>query len=99
MLRYFFLTFLVVTIGVVLLAGFRGQKMAHPPLEIFPDMDHQPKYQPQHPSGFFADGRSARKPVEGTIPAGYTMPGTYFQTGASNRDPNAGFTVQPDYYN
>ena len=35
-----------------------------PPIEIFPDMDHQPKFQPQHPSGFFADGRAARKPVD-----------------------------------
>ena len=67
MLRYFFIAFLLVMVAVVSLAGFRGGKSALPPIEIFPDMDHQPKYQPQHPSGFFADGRSARKPVDGTV--------------------------------
>ena len=68
MLRFFFIGFLLAVISVVALAGFRGSKSARPPIEIFPDMDHQPKFQPQHPSGFFADGRSSRMPVEGTVP-------------------------------
>ncbi len=100
MLRYFFIAFLLVTVAVVSLAGFRGSKSALPPIEIFPDMDHQPKYQPQHPSGFFADGRAARKMVDGTVPMGYAMHGSYLQAGAKNGafEP-AGFTNQPDYYN
>ena len=57
MLRYFFASFILIVCAVVAVAGFRGTKMTHPPIEIFPDMDHQPKYQPQHPSSFFADGR------------------------------------------
>ena len=71
MLRYFFAAFFLVTCAVLALAGFRGQKSGLPPIEIFPDMDHQPKYQPQHPSSFFSDGRSARTPVSGSIPLGY----------------------------
>jgi len=100
MLRYFFIAFLLVSVAVVSLAGFRGSKSALPPIEIFPDMDHQPKYQPQHPSGFFADGSAARKPVAGTIPMGYAMHGSYLQAGAKNGafEP-AGFANQPDYYN
>jgi hypothetical protein len=97
MLRYFFLTFILVAVCVVGLAGVRGTKMSTPPLEIFPDMDHQPKIQPQHPSNFFADGRGNRKPVKGTIPLGYNIPGSFYQVSASNRVDNAGFSNFPDY--
>jgi mono/diheme cytochrome c family protein len=100
MLRTFFSLFFLGIIVVVLFAGFRGSKMTHPPIEIFPDMDHQPKFQPQHTSGFFADGRAARKPVEGTIPQGYEMKGAFFQAPARNGTfADAGFTNQPNYFN
>ena len=100
MLRYFFIVFILAGVSIAALAGFRGSKSALPPIEIFPDMDNQPKYQPQHTSGFFADGRAARKLVEGTIPLGYTMPGSYLQAGAKNGTIQpTGFSNQPDYYN
>ncbi len=104
MLRYFFIAFILISVAVLSLAGLRldhgGSKMAHPPIEIFPDMDHQPRYNPQHPSGAFADGRSARKPVEGTVPLGYTLQGSYLQAGAKNGAYKAAaFTNQPDYFN
>jgi mono/diheme cytochrome c family protein len=87
-------------VSIAALAGFRGSKSALPPIEIFPDMDRQPKFQPQHDSGFFTDGRAARKMVEGTIPLGYTMPGAYLQAGAKNGTLTpTGFSNQPDYYN
>jgi mono/diheme cytochrome c family protein len=99
MLRYFFAIFFLIVCVVVALAGFRGSKSALPPIEIFPDMDHQPKYQPQHPSGFFADGRSSRKPVEGTVPMGYTVAGSFYQTTARNLPTGGTFSNLPDYYN
>ena len=34
------------------------------------DMHVQPRYNPYDPSEFFADGQSARLPVEGTVPRG-----------------------------
>jgi mono/diheme cytochrome c family protein len=37
-------------------------------------MDRQPKVKAQAASTFFADGRGARKPVEGTVPIGYAIP-------------------------
>ncbi len=100
MLRYFFASFILITVAVIALAGFRGQKSNLPPIEIFSDMDHQPKYQAQHPSSFFADGSAARKPVVGTVPMGYTLAGRYLQTGAKNGTlASEGFSNQPDYLN
>ena len=69
-MRYLYLVafFLVVlTVGAL---GFRGSVSTKPPLEVFPDMDRQSKYQPQGPSAFFADGRSDRP-----IPAGVVARG------------------------
>lgn len=74
MLKYFFLILAFVVLVVVSVAGFRGQKFSRPPIEIFPDMDRQPKVKAQDPSQFFADGRGARVPVAGTVPLGYAMP-------------------------
>ena len=100
MLRYFFAIFILVAGGVLALAGFRGQKAGLPPIEIFPDMKHQPKVQPQHANKFFADGSGARKPVAGTIPQGYNLLGRYFQVSARNvGSEKGGFTNEPNYYN
>ena len=74
MLRYFFITFAFLVLVVLAMAGFRGQKSKQPPIEIFPDMDRQPKVKAQTPSEFYADGRAARPPVDGTVPIGYSMP-------------------------
>lgn len=74
MLKYFFAIFAFLVLAVITVAGFRGQKSSKPPIEIFPDMDHQPKVKAQVPSSFFADGRGARLPVAGTVPLGYSIP-------------------------
>ena len=42
MLKYFFSIFALVVVLVVTVAGFRGQKFQKSPIELFPDMDHQP---------------------------------------------------------
>jgi mono/diheme cytochrome c family protein len=100
MLRTFFALFALGTVTVLALAGFRGTKSPLPPLEIFPDMDHQPKYQPQHPTTFFEDGRAARKPIPGTVPMGYVLPNRYLQAGAKNtKSDTLGFTKLNDYVN
>lgn len=74
MLKYFFIIFGLLIVAVVSIAGFRGQKSKLPPIEIFPDMDHQPKVQAQMPSSFFANGAATLPPVSGTVPLGYVMP-------------------------
>jgi mono/diheme cytochrome c family protein len=98
MLRTFFALFILGVCTVLALAGLRGSRSAVPPIEVFPDMDHQPKFQPQHTTTFFSDGRAARKPVDGTIPLGYTLPGRFLQAGAKNtKFDTIGFTNLNDY--
>jgi mono/diheme cytochrome c family protein len=65
---YYTLAFLVVLLLSVM--GFRGMPATRPPIEVFPDMDHQAKYKPQAESKFFADGRADRPTPAGTVPFG-----------------------------
>jgi mono/diheme cytochrome c family protein len=74
MLKYFFIIFALLMILVLSITGFRGAKSTRPPIEIFPDMRHQPKVKAQVPSSFFADGRGNRLPVTGSVPMGYAAP-------------------------
>lgn len=74
MLRGFFVVFVLCTIAIVAVFGFRGQKTTQPPTEVFPDMVRQMKVRAQAPLNFFADGRGPRLPVAGTVPFGYEMP-------------------------
>src|SRR5438132_787404 len=101
MLRYFFVVFFLAVLVTVSVAGFRGTKTTNPPIEIFPDMDRQPKYVPQHPSEFFADKRAERPPVPGTVPMGYALKGSNYAVGASNNRAvggTSGFTATSGYY-
>jgi mono/diheme cytochrome c family protein len=69
-MRYFLLSFIILVVLVVGIAGSRGKLSRKPPIEVFPDMDRQPKIRPQTPSSFFADGRASRLPVTGTVARG-----------------------------
>ncbi len=69
-MRYFLLIFALCTVMVVAIAGKRGSISRRPPIELFPDMNRQPKLRPQVPNAFFADGRSSRPPIPGTIARG-----------------------------
>lgn len=89
-MRYFFLVYAVVVIIVIGALGFRGDKFAEPPIQVFPDMDFQDKVTAQSRAEFFADGASGRKPVFGTAPLSvedspkieFGGQDTYFHTGA-----------------
>jgi hypothetical protein len=48
------------------------------------DMHNQPKFVPQRGTTFFADGRSARPQVIGTVARGQLHEDTYFYTGLTN---------------
>src|SRR5689334_2402453 len=74
MLRGFFLIFLLASIVIVAMAGFRGEHSPRTPWEIFPDMVRQQKVRAQSPIDFFADGRGPRVPIANTVPIGYDMP-------------------------
>jgi mono/diheme cytochrome c family protein len=53
--------------AVVGIAGLRGEISRKPPLEIFADMNRQPKLRPQRPDDFFANGLSSQLPPPGTV--------------------------------
>ena len=102
MLRAFFLIFILAIIMVVSLAGFRGQHNPKPPFEIMPDMARNPRFDPQHESAFWADGRAQRPPVPGTVPIGYELPNSYFATNGNNShvtQKSGGFSNATDYFN
>lgn len=80
-MRYFFLSLAVLLFAAIAIAGFRGSKTERRPFEIFPDMDHQAKYRPQHQSSFFANGAAARQPVEGTVAVEMPAADDYMHTG------------------
>lgn len=67
-MKYFFFSLIALVTLVLGVYGFRGDKFSQPPFWVFPDMDEQDKVKAQTPSGFFADGMGARKPVLGTVP-------------------------------
>jgi mono/diheme cytochrome c family protein len=95
MLRICFGAIIIGSVLALTLAGVRGQKSQLTHIEWFNDMAHQPKFQPQHRSEFYTDGRAARQPVAGTVPIGFTLEHRYDQTGGSNL---AGtFTSLPEY--
>jgi mono/diheme cytochrome c family protein len=69
-MRYFLLTLGVIVLAVMVVAGKRGDMSRRPPIELFPDMDRQPKLRPQAANTFFKDGLSSQQPIDGTIARG-----------------------------
>ncbi|MGH8017164.1 MAG: c-type cytochrome [Opitutaceae bacterium] len=67
-MRYLWLAFFFVVVAALSILGFRGSLSSKPPIEVFPDMDRQPKYKPQAESEFFADGNTDR-PVPANVVA------------------------------
>jgi len=80
-MRYFLLGFVLLCLAVVSIAGFRGGLSRRPPIELFPDMDRQPKLRPQTSSTFFQDALSTRAAVEGTVARGAHYEDTPYNTG------------------
>jgi mono/diheme cytochrome c family protein len=80
-MRYFLLLFGLSILAVMLIAGKRGDISRKPPLEVFPDMDRQPKLRPQAANGFFANGLSSQLPVPGTVARGSAYEDNAINTG------------------
>ncbi len=102
MIKNFLIGFLLLCAVSVALLGFQGQHRPTPPIEFFGDMKRQSKIKYQKPSLFFADGRAARPPVDGTIPLGYDIPDHPTQNSNPPNDimsPIGEFTAGTDYYN
>src|SRR5579872_946691 len=69
-MRYLIFIFALCTVVVMGIAGKRGSLSRRPPIELFPDMNRQPKLRPQTPDAFFEDGKSSRPPIPGTVARG-----------------------------
>ncbi|MEQ8850575.1 MAG: cytochrome c [Phycisphaerales bacterium] len=75
-----------ITLGVALLGALaaavlpacRGDRNEKPPRRFFPDMDKQPRWNPQDHSNFYVDGRTQRVPDDRAVAYGYhpTSPAT-----------------------
>ena len=57
------------------------------------DMHNQPKFYPQRGTDFYADGRSVRPQVTGTVARGQEDAGSYFRTGLVNGAEGDGLPV------
>jgi mono/diheme cytochrome c family protein len=80
-MRYVLLLMALSGVLIVLVAGKRGDTSRRPPIELFPDMDRQPKLRPQTANDFFKDGFSSQLPVAGTIARGAPYQDTPENTG------------------
>ncbi|MEY2409408.1 MAG: hypothetical protein QOF48_2078 [Verrucomicrobiota bacterium] len=80
-MRYVLLIFGLSAVLIMLIAGKRGDISRRPPIELFPDMDRQPKLRPQTGNGTFKDGFSSQLPVAGTVARGSAWQETAENTG------------------
>jgi len=80
-MRYFLWVFVLLVVGAVAVAGFRGGISRKPPIEIFPDMDRQPKLRPQAANSFFKSGVSSQMNPPGTVARGSAYEDNAINTG------------------
>lgn len=66
-------------VGIIVLSSSCSKSPQSPGYEYMPNMYRSPSYETYSPNPNFADGMTARKPVEGTVPLGF-MPYTYPNT-------------------
>jgi mono/diheme cytochrome c family protein len=69
-MRWVFLGIALLTAAFTSVMGVRGTVSERAPLMLIPDMDFQPRFNPQAPSRFFRDGRAMRTPPAGTVAFG-----------------------------
>jgi mono/diheme cytochrome c family protein len=60
-------------VPLALIMRARVTTSSSPRIHVIPDMDNQPKYEPQMRNPMFADRRAMRPPVEGTVPRGEVL--------------------------
>lgn len=82
-LKYFFTLYVLGVALVVGIAGFRGSKTTRTPIEVFPDMDRQPKLRPQTTTKFaqWTDSQSSRVHPVGTVSRESAWEDNAFNTG------------------
>lgn len=91
----------VALFAVMPMTGCRGDRSDKPPRQFIPDMDDQPRWNPQSESAFYADGRTLRQPPEHTVPFGVsyvlsTEP--WAEPWNTKRDEFLGDALSPEIY-
>lgn len=71
----------VLALAALLLASCRGATHEHTPIHPNLNMDYQERFDPQEANAFFADGRSMRSPVPGTVARGFLREDTRYHEG------------------
>jgi hypothetical protein len=95
-MRYVLIGIAMGAFMVVALAGFRGDISRKPPLEVFADMDRQPKLRPMEPNAFFKNGLSSQPLVKGTVARSeplVTARGKKVYPFQTNHAVNKGYTI------
>ena len=72
-------------------AGCRGMESDNQPVHVVLNMDFQPRFDPQERNPFFADNRSMRMPVPGTVARGLLNEDVRFYEG---RDESGGYVAR-----
>ncbi len=70
--------------GILVLTACRGQKSTSPPFHLVLNMDNQEKFRAFGENTFFADGRSMRPFIPGTVPRGLLNADEAYHTGKTN---------------
>lgn len=69
-MRIFLFIYFFAIIATVTILGIPGTKSTRPPLQIFRDMEDQPRFRPQGESAFFANRMMDRPVVAGAVSRG-----------------------------
>jgi mono/diheme cytochrome c family protein len=71
---------LISVFAALILSGCSGVQRT-PPIQVWPDMKAQPKFEAQQTSGLFVDGRASRRRPEGVVARGHLLEETALNTG------------------
>ncbi len=81
---YCALPIVAIVLALLFLSGCSSVQRV-PPVQVWDDMKHQPKFKAQAAvDGIFADGRAARLPLEDTVARGHVRDDSPFYTGMEN---------------
>src|SRR4051812_17566902 len=80
-LKYFLVPLVLITIAVTVIAGKRGSTSRKPPIELFPDMDRQPKLRPQTFNPMLPENLSSQPHPVGSIARGSNFEENVLNTG------------------